>query len=65
MFNEPIGALARLGLARAYSLTGDNGRSRAQYADFFALWKGADPDVPILRQAKAEYTKLAGNGASR
>ena len=65
VFSEPIGALARLGMARAYSLTGDNGRSRAQYADFFALWKGADPDVPILRQAKAEYTKLAGNGASR
>jgi eukaryotic-like serine/threonine-protein kinase len=65
VFNEPIGALARLGLARAYFLTGDNSRSRVQYDDFFALWKGADPDVPILRQAKAEYTKLAGSGANR
>jgi tetratricopeptide (TPR) repeat protein len=56
--NEPIGALAHLGLARAYALQGDAAKARAAYQDFFTLWKDADPDIPILRQAKAEYTKL-------
>jgi len=56
--NEPIGALAHLGLARAYSTEGDTAKARAAYEDFFALWKGADPDVPILTQAKAEYAQL-------
>jgi serine/threonine protein kinase/tetratricopeptide (TPR) repeat protein len=46
VFNEPIGVLAHLGLARAYGLAGDNHRSRAQYDNFFALWKDADPDIP-------------------
>jgi eukaryotic-like serine/threonine-protein kinase len=52
------GALARLGLARAYVLQGDTAKARAAYQDFFALWKDADPDIPILKQAKAEYAKL-------
>jgi eukaryotic-like serine/threonine-protein kinase len=56
--NEPIGALARLGLGRAYVLTGDNAKAKAAYEDFLALWKDADPDIPILKQAKAEYSQL-------
>ncbi len=56
--NEPIGALAHLGLARAYALQGDAAKARAAYNDFFTLWKDADPDIPILTQAKAEYAKL-------
>jgi eukaryotic-like serine/threonine-protein kinase len=58
VLNEPIGALARLQLGRAYSLQGDAAKTRAAYQDFFALWKGADPDIPILKEAKAEYAKL-------
>jgi tetratricopeptide (TPR) repeat protein len=54
------GPLARLGLARAAALSGDMAKSRRAYQDFLALWKDADPDVPILIQAKAEYAKLAG-----
>ncbi len=56
--NCPLGALARLGLARAYVLQGDNAKARAAYQDFLTLWKDADPDIPILKQAKAEYAKL-------
>ena len=48
----------QLGLARAYALAGDLAQSRKAYEDFFALWKDADPDIPILQQAKAEYAKL-------
>jgi Flp pilus assembly protein TadD/predicted Ser/Thr protein kinase len=58
VFNEPIGALAHLGLARAYALSGDTAKARTSYQDFLALWKDADPDIPILKQAKAEYAKL-------
>ena len=74
--NFPWGALARLGLARAYAVEaglsrhGENGgikpplqpdalaKARAAYQDFLALWKDADPDIPILKEAKAEYAKL-------
>jgi eukaryotic-like serine/threonine-protein kinase len=56
--NEPIGALAHLGLARAYVLQGDTVRGRAAYEEFLKLWKDADPDIPILKQAKAEYARL-------
>jgi tetratricopeptide (TPR) repeat protein len=56
--NEPIGALAHLGLARAYSLSGKTAKAKTVYQDFFTLWKDADPDVPLLIQAKAEYAKL-------
>jgi serine/threonine protein kinase/tetratricopeptide (TPR) repeat protein len=56
--NEPNGALAHLGLARAYALSGDANKARLAYQDFFALWKDADADVPVLKQAKAEYAKL-------
>ena len=52
------GALARLGLGRAYALAGDKTKADAAYRDFLALWKDADPDIPILKEAKAEYAKL-------
>jgi tetratricopeptide (TPR) repeat protein len=56
--NFPWGALARLGLARAYALQGNTAKARAAYQDFVTLWKDADPDIPILKEAKAEYAKL-------
>jgi tetratricopeptide (TPR) repeat protein len=56
--NCPAGPLSYLGLARAYALTGDRVKARTKYGDFLALWKDADPDIPILKQAKAEYAKL-------
>ena len=55
---EPIGALAHLVLARAYVLQGDTAKAKAAYQDFLTLWKDADPDIPILIAAKAEYAKL-------
>jgi len=55
---DPIGALAHLRLARAYTLQGNDANVRAAYQDFLTLWKEADPDIPILQQAKAQYTKL-------
>jgi predicted Zn-dependent protease len=58
VMNFPWGALARLGLARAYALQDDTAKARAAYQDFLTLWKDADPDVPILKEAKAEYAKL-------
>jgi serine/threonine protein kinase/tetratricopeptide (TPR) repeat protein len=58
VINEPIGPLAHLGLARSYAQAGDTTKSRAAYNYFFAIWKDADPDVPILLQAKAEFAKL-------
>jgi len=56
--NSPILALAHLGLARAYVLQGDTVKAHAAYQDFLTLWKDADPDIPILIAAKAEYAKL-------
>ena len=56
--NYPLASLAHLGLARAYALSGDTTKAKAAYQDFLALWKNADPDIPILKQAKAEYAKL-------
>jgi tetratricopeptide (TPR) repeat protein len=56
--NFPLGALAHLGLARAYAMAGDTAKAKTAYQDFFALWKDADPDIPILKEAKAEYAKL-------
>jgi predicted Zn-dependent protease len=58
VLNEPIGALAHLQLGRAYALQGDTAKSRAAYQDFLRLWKDADPDIPIFKQAKTEYAKL-------
>jgi eukaryotic-like serine/threonine-protein kinase len=56
--SDPIGALARLQLGRALALSGDVARAKAAYDDFLALWKHADPGLPILKQARAEYAKL-------
>jgi len=56
--NFPLSALSHLGLARARALSGDSAGARTAYQDFFAQWKDADPDIPILKQAKAEYAKL-------
>jgi eukaryotic-like serine/threonine-protein kinase len=56
--NEPIGALAHLGLARAYAMSADTAKARAAYENFLALWKDADPALHILKEAKAEYAKL-------
>ena len=68
VLNEPIGALAHLGIARAYALQAISAqgaqaqsalnKARAAYQDFLTLWKNADPDIPVLKQAKAEYAKL-------
>ena len=58
VLNEPIGALAHLGLARACTMEGDTPKARTAYQDFLTLWKDADPDIPILKEAKAEYAKL-------
>jgi len=58
VLNEPIGALAHLGLARAYALQGDTVKARAAYQDFLTLWKDADQDIPILKEAKSENAKL-------
>lgn len=55
---DAIIALAQLGLARAYALQADYARSRIAYQDFLALWKDADPDLPVLKQAKSEYEKI-------
>ena len=58
VLNYPLGALARLGMARSYALQNGTVKARTTYQEFLALWKDADPDIPILKQAKAEYAKL-------
>jgi serine/threonine protein kinase/tetratricopeptide (TPR) repeat protein len=56
--NGPIGALAHLGLGRAYAIAGDSAKAKIAYQDFLALWKDADADIPILTEAKSEYARL-------
>ena len=58
VFTDPVAAVVHLQLGRAYSRTGDITRARSSYEEFLTLWKDADPEIPILRQAKAEYAKL-------
>jgi hypothetical protein len=58
VLNEPIGALAHLQIGRAYAMEGDTAKAKSAYEDFLTLWKDADPDIPILQQAKTEYAKL-------
>ena len=58
VLNEPIGALAHLQIGRAYAMQGDTAKAKAAYQEFLTLWKDADPDIPILKEAKAEYAKL-------
>jgi tetratricopeptide (TPR) repeat protein len=55
---DPLMSMAHLGLGRAYALSGDTAKSRSAYQDFLALMKDADPDIPVLKQAKNEYAKL-------
>jgi hypothetical protein len=55
---DPFAVLGHLGLARAYSLSGEIAKARMEYQNYFALWKDADPGIPILKQAKSEYAKL-------
>jgi len=56
--NFVLGALVHLQLGRAYVLAGEHAKARKAYQDFLTLWKDADPDIPILEQAKAEFAKL-------
>ncbi|HWZ75769.1 MAG TPA: winged helix-turn-helix domain-containing protein [Candidatus Sulfotelmatobacter sp.] len=56
--SDPIGALAHLQLGRAYTLSGDKTKAKSAYQDFLMLWKDADPDIPILKQAQAEHANL-------
>jgi eukaryotic-like serine/threonine-protein kinase len=56
--NFVLASLAHLQLGRAYAISGDQTKARTAYRDFLTLWKDADPDVPILQAAKAEYAKL-------
>jgi eukaryotic-like serine/threonine-protein kinase len=58
MIGDPVFVLAHVGLARAYALSGKPAKARAQYQEFFALWKNADPECPVLKQAKAEFENL-------
>jgi tetratricopeptide (TPR) repeat protein len=55
---DPVGALARLQLGRVFALLGDKIKAKTAYQDFLTLWEDADPDIPILTQARAEYAKL-------
>jgi hypothetical protein len=56
--NFVTGALAHLQIARAYAMAGDTAKAKAAYQDFLTFWKDADPDIPILKEAKAEYARL-------
>jgi eukaryotic-like serine/threonine-protein kinase len=58
VWSDPVGAIARLQLGRAWNMAGDPAKSKAAYEDFLMLWKNADPDIPILKQAKAEHARL-------
>jgi hypothetical protein len=58
VWNEPIGALAHWQLGRAYVLQGDSAKAKSEYGVFLTLWKDADPDIPILKEAKTEYAGL-------
>ena len=58
MANFVIGSLAHLQIGRAYQMAGETAKAKAGYQDFFTVWKDADPDIPILKEAKAEYAKL-------
>jgi cytochrome c-type biogenesis protein CcmH/NrfG len=58
MFNDPVGPMARLQLARALAASGDHAKSAATYKDLLAIWKDADPDLPVVQQANSESAKL-------
>jgi hypothetical protein len=56
--SDPIGALAHLQIGRAFLIAGDTSKAKTAYQDFFTLWRDADLDIPILKQARDEYTSL-------
>jgi len=56
--NFVTGSLAHLQIGRAYVMAGDTAKAKSAYQDFFSIWKDADPDIPILKEAQAEYAKL-------
>jgi len=58
VLSDPIGALARLQLGRAYAVSEGKIKARSAYQDFLKLWQDADPDIPVLKQARTEYVKL-------
>jgi tetratricopeptide (TPR) repeat protein len=58
VFSDPVGAMARLQLGRALDMSGDRTKAKAAYQDFLTFWKDADRDIPILKQAEAEYARL-------
>jgi eukaryotic-like serine/threonine-protein kinase len=58
MIGDPVAVLAHLGLARSYALSGDASNARNQYKEFLALWKDADPDLPVLHEARTELARL-------
>jgi cytochrome c-type biogenesis protein CcmH/NrfG len=58
MVGDPIGVLAHLQLGRAYAMQGDTTKAKTAYQAFLTLWKDADPDIPVLKQGKAEYARL-------
>jgi hypothetical protein len=55
---DPMDAMARLQLARAFTISGDSVKARTAYDGLFTLWRNADPDMPVLKQARAEYARL-------
>jgi hypothetical protein len=55
---DPVDAMARLQLARALAMSGDTVKAKSAYSDLSTLWTNADPDVPVLKQARAEYARL-------
>ena len=62
---SPVCAVARLGVARAWRLAGAREKSAQAYRDFLAFWEHADPDVPIVREARAEYDRLTAPATRR
>ena len=58
VLNSVTGSLAHLQIGRAYAMGGDTTKAKSAYQDFLTLWKDADPDIPILKEAKTEYAKL-------
>jgi hypothetical protein len=65
VISDVIGALAHLQMGRVYAMAGDKARAQAAYQTFLNLWKDADPDIPMLKQAKAEYATLQQNVVTR
>ncbi len=61
LFADPVGPRARLELGRALARVGEKAKAKAAYQDFLKLWKNADPDIPILKEAKTEYAELQGS----